>query len=114
MCSFRRSLVFSEGVYTARLEKEPGWKREGFVSRRALPDGAGAERSARIAVPRGALPAGRIGQLALQPEERLSLQRCVWYGLHRPGGKCPLGPVCLDQPKRLFSFLPLKNSLSDK
>lgn len=46
VCSFRRSFVFSEGIYTARLEKEPRLEK-GRVRVPAGGAGRGCEMSAR-------------------------------------------------------------------
>lgn len=100
----------------------PGWKRSRGWKREELCPRAGAagrsceaERSAeaQIAAPRGSAlgmtdwPARPSARGEAAPTE-------VCMDLHRPGGKCPLCPVCLDRPKRLFSFLLPKNFLSDK
>lgn len=112
---FSAAVSFSvRGVHTARLKKELRLKKgrvcvPGGRCRTGL-RGWAAERSAdaQIAAPRAALSAWRIGHLALQPEERLPLQRCVW--------------TCTDLAEnvrstlfvwtsvRLFSFLPPKTN----
>lgn len=102
---FRRSFVFSARSPYRWVEKgAPVEKGKRLCPGRALPDGGcGAERSAeaQIAAPWGSAfsmtdwpsrPAAR-GEAA--PTE-------VCMDLHRPGGKCPLYPVCLDQRKTLL------------
>lgn len=91
--------------------KRSGWKRGEVASR------AGA---ARLSAPRrrrqrrlgAALSAWRIGQLTLQPEERLPLQRCVRTCKDLAGNI--RSALFVWTSPRLFSFLPPRKSLSDK